>query len=202
MFRRLKLLALILILLPSVSSSEGTNVATAASYLGLVPPVRVTFAGSYMEGGSIGFSLADSSTNVFHMFEDHNMANAFAGKTNLSQKMRDMYEHGTNTAGRIYVAEDKPRRGGRLTSVEEGQQIKAAVECLALAWLDREFSPETQKKFNDIVDLRRKRDMSYNNLQKELMPPRLPDEDSYAYFERCRPIHNALFIISTLKKKR
>jgi hypothetical protein len=45
MFRRLKLLALILILLPLVSFSEGTNVAVASSYLGLVPPVRVTFAG-------------------------------------------------------------------------------------------------------------------------------------------------------------
>jgi hypothetical protein len=88
MFRRLNLLALILILLPSVSFSEGTNVAAAVSYLGLVPPVRVTFAGGY------------------------------------------------------------------------------------------------------------------NNLQKELMPPRLPDEDSYAYFERCRPIYNALFITATLKKKR
>lgn len=202
MFRRLKLLALILILLPLVSFSEGTNVAVASSYLGLVPPVRVTFAGGYMDGGSIGFSLADSSTNVFHMFEDHSLANHFVGKTNLSQQLRDMYEHGSNTAGRIYVAEDKPRRGGRLTSVEEGQQIKAAVECLALAWLDREFNSETQNKFSDIVDLRRKNDSRHNVLRQELMPTRSPDEKLYDYFERCRPIQNAIFITDKVKKKR
>lgn len=84
----LKLLALILVFLPSVSFCQATNFTaeTAASYLGLIPPVRVTFAGGYMDGGSIGFSLADSSTNVFHMFEDHNMSNSFVGKTNLSQQ--------------------------------------------------------------------------------------------------------------------
>jgi hypothetical protein len=155
-----------------------------------------------MDGGSIGFSLADSSTNVFHMFEDHSLANHFVGKTNLPQRLRDMYEHGSNTAGRIYVAEDKPRRGGRLTSVEEGQKIKAAVECLALAWIDSEFTPETQKKFSDIVDLRRKNDSRHNVLRQELMPTRSPDEKLYDYFERCHPIQHAIFITDKVKKKR
>jgi hypothetical protein len=206
MFRRYRstLLALILIVPPSVSFCQATNFTaeTAASYLGLVPPIRVTFAGGYMDGGSIGFSLADSTTNVFHMFEDHNMSNSFVGKTNLPQRLRDIYEHGSNTAGRIYIAEDKPRRGGRLTSVEEGQKIKAAVECLALAWIDSEFNPETQKKFSDRIELRRKGDDRYIEVENELMPKRLPDEASYDYFVRRRPIHNAIFITATLKKKR
>ncbi len=200
----MKRLAVLLFLLPSVALSEGTNFTaeSAASYLRLVQPVRVIFAGGYMDGGSVGFSLADSSTNVFHMFEDHDMANNFVGKTNLPQKMRDRFEHGVNTAGRIYIADDKPRRGGRLTSVEEGMQIKAAVECLALAWLDREFSPDVQTKFSHIIDLSRKNDMSHYKLRDELMPPRRTDEGSYEYFERCRPVRYALYITATLKQKR
>lgn len=200
----MKRLAVLLFLLPSVALSEGTNFTaeSAAAYLRLVPPVRVTFAGGYMDGGSIGISLADSTTNVIHMFEDYNMANNFVGKTNLPQKVRDMFEHGVNTAGRIYIAEAKPSRSGRLTSGEDGLQIKAAVECLALAWLDREFSPETQTKFSHIIDLRRKNDSSHNELRQELMPPRRTGEGSYEYFERCRPIRYALFITDTLKMKK
>jgi len=200
----MKRLAAILILFPLEFLFGGTNITveSAAACLRLVQPVRVIFAGGYMDGGSIGFSLADSSTNVFHMFEDHDMANNFVGKTNLPQKVRDMFEHGVNTAGRIYIADDKPRRGGRLTSVEEGLQIKAAVECLALAWLDREFSPDVQTKFSHIIDLSRKNDMSHYKLRDELMPPRRTDEGSYEYFERCRPVHNALYITATLKMKK
>ena len=200
----MKRLAAILILFPLELLFGGTNITveSAAACLRLVPPVRVTFAGGYMDGGSIGISLADSTTNVIHMFEDYNMANNFVGKTNLPQKVRDMFEHGVNTAGRIYIAEAKPSRSGRLTSVEDGLQIKAAVECLALAWLDREFSPETQTKFSHIIDLSRKNDWTHYKLRDELMPPRRPDEESYAYFVRCRPVHSALYITATLKMKK
>ena len=138
------------LLVPSIAIAGTTNFtpSTAAAYLNLTPPVAVEMAGGYMDGDSIGVTLVDVNSNKFHMFEDHSLANGLAGRKDLPEPLR-IYENITNTAGRIYVAEDRPTRGGRLTSVEEGVLTKAAVVCLAQDWVQHTTRIEEPKETRD-----------------------------------------------------
>jgi hypothetical protein len=120
---------------------------TAAAYLKLMPPVKVLLYCMYADGGSIGASLADASAKEFHIFEDHSIGSGgqyAMSKTNIPLHIREQYKDKPITAGRIFIGEGSPTKNRKITPVEEGKRIKAAVECLAIAWLDREFTREEQ----------------------------------------------------------
>jgi hypothetical protein len=117
--------AIVLTACTGVASPTNSTTVAAAAYLELTPPVAVAMAGGFTDGGSIGVTLVDVMTNKLHIFEDHSLR--------------------TTTGGRIYIADDKPQRGGRLTAVEEGIEIKAAVIRLACDWVRRTVPPEVPK---------------------------------------------------------
>jgi hypothetical protein len=199
---KMKCLTIIFSIVSVSLLAESTNFTakSSAEYLRLTPPVRVTYAGSYMDGGSIGISLADSSTNVFHMFEDHSLGNKLVGRKDLSDSLRRTFENGTDTEGRIYVGGKKPTRTGRLTSIEEGREIKDAVECLAVAWYQKDVPLDEQKMFDEIAalplyDPRRRTFIDENS------PHKKKDEPFESAMSRIYLWHAKYFISTKLKSK-
>lgn len=127
------ILSIILIVCTVVAETNNFTTVTAAAYLNLTLPVAVEMAAGFADGGSLGVTLVDAKTNTFHMFEDHSIGSGWAGRTNIPEQLKHLVPK-ENTEGRIFVSPDRPRRGGRLTSVEEGILTKAAVICLAQDW--------------------------------------------------------------------
>ena len=113
------------------------------------------------------------------------------------------WENGSNTAGRIYIGKNKPTREGRLTSVEEGLQIKAAVECLAVSWYDREASSDEKKLFERIVELRRSHSSSpeSRNLINENEPRKESTDSFESDVERRMLWHSKLYVAVKLRSK-
>lgn len=200
----MKLNAVILLTLPLAAWAEVTNFTaeSAAIFLGLTPPVRVTRAGEYADGGSIAITLVDATTNVFHMFEDHSIASRLAAnKDRLSKDIRSQYENEPNTSGRIYIGDDRPTRSGRLTSVAEGIQIKAAVECLAVTWYDREAVPNEKVLFERIADLTRKHSPEARVLINKNQPQTKPTDSFESSLERTQVWRSKMYIAAKLKSK-
>ena len=129
---------------------------TAAAYLKLTPPVKILLYGGYLDGGSIGTSLVDAEEKEFHMFEDWSIGSGgeFTKRTDLPDFMREQFKDRPVTKGRIFIGEGSPTKDRKITPEEEGKRIKAAVECLAIAWFDREFTPEEQAVFMEYFQKR------------------------------------------------
>jgi len=143
---------------------------TAAAYLKLTPPVRVLSYGGYLDGGSIGLSLADATAKGIHIFEDYSMGrDVLIANPRLSESEREAARNSPDTSGRIFIGQGSPEKDRKITSVEEGQRIKAAAECLAIAWLDREFTPEQQTLFL-IPQKERRTNPKFLELEKRMIP--------------------------------
>ena len=145
---------------------------TAAAYLKLTPPVKVLHFGMYWDGGSIDLSGADAAE--FHILDIHPMAVEVDGKVNLPESIREQYKDKTNFARRIFIGKKRDLTEKlEVTSLEEGRRIKAAVECLAGAWFDREATPgEKTRLMEHFQQVRRGEGVSYLALMNELAPPR------------------------------
>ena len=180
---------------------------TAAAYLKLTPPVNVLFYGMYADGGSIGISLADTSGKEFHVFEDHSMANAIIADTNLPESVRMPHKDRPYTAGRIFIGEGAPTKDKKITPIEEGKRIKAAVECLALAWFDREITPEEQALFTGFFRQKSRGDNPNRTvLMNKIVPPRKEGETdeerrafSDAYMKNALRFNAAFYVAGQLK---
>jgi hypothetical protein len=146
---------------------------TAATYLKLTPPVKILAFGVHMDGGSISTSLVDASSKEFHIFEDHSIGSGgeFAGKTDLPEYLREQHKNRPITRGRIFIGEGSPIENRKITPVEEGKCIKAAVECLAIVWLDREFTHEEQTLLS-LPHEERQANPQFLDLEKRMIPQR------------------------------
>ena len=180
---------------------------TAAAYLKLTPPVKVLFYGMYADGGSIGMSLADTSGKEFHVFEDHSMANAIIADTSLPESVRKPHKDRPYTAGRIFIGEGAPTKDKKITPIEEGKRIKAAVECLAIAWFDREITPEEQALLTGFFQQKSQGENPNRTvLMKKIVPPRQQGETdeerrafSDAYMKNALRFNAAFYVAGQLK---
>jgi len=181
---------------------------TAAGYLKLTPPVKVLLYSGYMDGGSIGTSLEDATGKEFHIFEDWSIANRVIASTNFPESVREQYKDRPYTAGRIFIGKGSPTKDREITPVDEGKRIKAAVECLAIAWYDREVTTEEQTFLAEYAQqVRRKESPNYTVLKNKIVPPkkRAETEEESREFDdiHMKNIHRftaALYIATKLKK--
>ena len=152
-----KMMVMVMICSASVMAEDaGFTEETAAAYLKLTPPVKVLLYSGYTDGGSIGASLEDAFGKEIHIFEDYSMANRIVANTNLPESVREPYKDRPYTAGRIFIGKGNPTKDQEITPVEEGQRIKAAVECLAIAWFDRDLTPEELAHLTEYFQQKRK----------------------------------------------
>jgi len=184
---------------------------TAAAYLKLTPPVKVLSYGSYLDGGSIGVSLADAVGKELHIFEDYSIGSGgeFAmGKTDIPEYIREQHKDRPITKGRIFIGQGNPTKDKQITPVEEGKRIKAAVECLAIAWYDREVMPEEHTLLAEYArQMSRKEKPSYTVLKNKIVPPVERGETSEesrtffdVYMKNLNRFTAALYIATKLKK--
>jgi len=183
---------------------------TAAAYLKLTPPVKVLFYGGYMDGGSIGISLADAAGKEFHIFEDYSMGSGggefMIGKTNYPESLRAIYDRPV-TEGRIFIGQGSPTKDREITPVEKGKLIKTAVDCLAVAWFDREVTPEEQTLLTEYFQQKHKGENPNRLVLKNKMVPPMKrgetSEESRALFDiYMKGIYRfeaALYIAAKLK---
>ena len=205
-----KAMVMMMVCSACVMAEEATfTEETAAGYLKLTPPVKVLRYSVYLDGGSIGTSLADAAGKEFHIFEDYSMGSGgnefMIGKTNYPESLRAIYNRPV-TAGRIFIGEGDPTKNQKITPVEEGKRIKAAVEFLAIAWLDREFTTEEQKQLVDVVMKRRNRESGKQEIEERMVPPMKHGDTSEesraafdAYMKDRYRFDAALYIVNKLK---
>ena len=182
---------------------------TAAACLKLTPPVSVLSYTVYRDGGSIGMSLADARGEELHVFEDWSLGSGgelAAGKTGIPLSVREQHKGRPDTRGRIFIGQGSPTADRAITPVDDGKRIKAAAECLAVAWVDREFTPEGQAQLMSLMQKRRDKDPQYRELEEKILPPKKKadtEEGDKAlgddYLKRRNRVEAATRIVAKLK---